>query len=157
MYLARHGQTIFNIVFGKTRQDPGVEDPPLTETGHAQAHELAGLFADLQIDRIISSPYTRALQTANIVSGRLEVPLTIDADVRERTAYVCDVGTKTSDLAAAWPNLDFSHLPEIWWDQQEESISTFHNRCATFRKNISCEGNWGRIAVITHTGALSVR
>ena len=41
MYLARHGQTMFNVVFGETKQDPGIEDPPLTETGHAQARELA--------------------------------------------------------------------------------------------------------------------
>ena len=42
MYLARHGQTMFNVVFGETKKDPGIEDPPLTETGHAQAVALFG-------------------------------------------------------------------------------------------------------------------
>ena len=62
MYLARHGQTMFNVVFGETKQDPGIEDPPLTELGFEQAAELAERFVALDIRRIISSPYTRALQ-----------------------------------------------------------------------------------------------
>ena len=37
MYLARHGQTMFNVVFGKTKRDPGIEDPPLTDEGFRQA------------------------------------------------------------------------------------------------------------------------
>ena len=56
MFLARHGQTMFNVVFGETKQDPGIEDPPLTETGYAQADELAERFAALNIARIICSP-----------------------------------------------------------------------------------------------------
>ncbi|PPR11020.1 MAG: phosphoglycerate mutase GpmB [Alphaproteobacteria bacterium MarineAlpha11_Bin1] len=154
MYLARHGQTIFNVVFGTTKRDPGVQDPPLTEKGHAQAHELARHFAELEIDRVISSPYTRALQTAHEVANRLDVPITIDANARERSAYACDVGTETPVLANAWPHLDFSHLPKIWWDQEEEPLGVFHERCTTFRKTVACAVNWDRIAVITHWGVI---
>ncbi|MEE2997021.1 MAG: histidine phosphatase family protein [Pseudomonadota bacterium] len=154
MYLARHGQTVFNVVFGTTKRDPGIEDPPLTEAGCIQAGELAARFADLKIVRLISSPYTRALQTAHAVAGRLNVPITVDANVRERTAYVCDIGTKTPDLVAAWPHLDFSHLNEVWWNQEEEPIGEFHDRCAAFRKTIACAKDWDRVAVITHWGVI---
>ena len=154
MYLARHGQTMFNVVFGKTKQDPGIEDPPLTETGHAQAQELAERFAELDISRIIVSPYTRALQTAYAVASRLDVPVTVDANVRERTAYVCDVGTETTGLAAGWPHLDFSHLNEMWWNGEEETVPAFHDRCAAFRRQIAAAVDWDRVAVITHWGVI---
>lgn len=152
MYLARHGQTMFNVVFGETRQDPGIEDPPLTELGFEQAAALAERLVELDIRRVISSPYTRALQTARMVANRLDVPVTVDADVRERTAYVCDVGAVTSILAADWPHLDFAHLDEIWWNHEEETIPEFHDRCAAFRARMAAAPDWRHVAIVTHWG-----
>ena len=152
MHLARHGQTMFNVVFGKTRQDPGIEDPPLTEQGIQQATQLAERFVELDIHRIITSPYTRALQTASIVANRLDISVTIEADVRERTAYVCDVGTVASGLAASWPHLNFDHLDEVWWNGEEETIPEFHDRCSTFRAGMALTHDWRHVAIITHWG-----
>jgi broad specificity phosphatase PhoE len=154
MYLARHGQTMFNVVFGETKQDPGIEDPPLTEEGYAQADVLAEQFAELDISRIVSSPYTRALQTARTVANRLDLSVTVDAHVRERTAYVCDVGTVTTSLAVDWPHLDFAHLEEVWWNRVEETLPEFHVRCETFRRTMAAVEDWDRIAVITHWGVI---
>ena len=152
MYLARHGQTMFNVVFGETKQDPGIEDPPLTDEGFRQAEELAGKFDELHVTKIISSPYTRALQTARTVANRLDVPVIVEPDVRERTAYVCDVGTATSTLANGWPHLDFAHLDEIWWNRVEETIPDFHARCQAFRARMAAAADWKHTAVITHWG-----
>ena len=72
MLLIRHGQSKFNEVFSVTRQDPGIPDPELTEEGFRQVREAARLLAgrpargETEIKRLISSPYTRALQTATI-------------------------------------------------------------------------------------------
>ena len=41
--------------------------------------------------------------------------------VSERYAFVCDVGSPCSALARAWPELDFSHIENIWWPAVEES------------------------------------
>jgi broad specificity phosphatase PhoE len=152
MYLARHGQTMFNVVFGKTKRDPGIEDPPLTDEGFRQADDLAHELLDRGVTNILSSPYTRALQTARAVANRLDVPVVVEADVRERTAYVCDVGTATGDLSALWPHLDFAHLDEIWWNQAEETIPEFHDRCSAFRGRMIGADDWETTAVITHWG-----
>ena len=152
MYLARHGQTMFNIVFGKTKQDPGIEDPPLTEFGFQQAEELAERCVELDICKIISSPYTRALETARVVSDRINVPVTIAPDVRERTAYTCDIGTVTSQLITEWAHLDFAHVDEVWWNQGEETIPKFHNRCRAFRTRMAALDDWRHTAIITHWG-----
>lgn len=152
MFLARHGQTMFNVVFGETKQDPGIEDPPLTDLGFEQAAELAEKCVELDICKIISSPYTRALQTARMVANRIDVPVIIEPDVRERTAYVCDVGTVTSGLVADWPHLDFDHLDEVWWNREEETIPAFHDRCAAFRARMAALEDWRHTAIVTHWG-----
>src|SRR5580658_617226 len=64
MFLLRHGQSYFNLHFNRTRTDPGIEDPELTPAGIAQARTAASALTDTPLTRIIVSPYTRALQTA---------------------------------------------------------------------------------------------
>jgi len=91
MLLLRHGQSEFNLHMAATRRDPGIIDPRLTEYGHAQAREAARHLADSGIRRIVTSPYTRALQTVEPIARALDVPVTIHPIVRERYAFACDV------------------------------------------------------------------
>ncbi|MEX2455375.1 MAG: histidine phosphatase family protein [Rhodospirillaceae bacterium] len=154
MYLARHGQTMFNVIYGETRKDPGIVDPPLTDEGRRQAEALGRELRARDIARIVASPYTRALETAGIVAGVLGVPVTIECDVRERTAFFCDIGTEASRLASAWPHLDFARLREVWWNEAEETVPDFHARCAAFRKIAAGLEDWNRLAVITHWGVI---
>lgn len=62
--LLRHGQTDWNIDF----RLQGVTDIPLNETGLAQAKDAALALGRGDWDAVISSPLSRALDTANIVS-----------------------------------------------------------------------------------------
>ncbi len=55
MILPRHGESAFNVAYQKSRIDPGLEDPPLTETGRAQAR-AAETVADMGARRVITSP-----------------------------------------------------------------------------------------------------
>ena len=100
---------MFNITFSATKTDPGIKDPPLTEDGQRQAEELAARVANYHVSGLFVVPYTRALQTAHAVSERLSLPISVNANVRERSAYVCDIGTQAPILARAWPHLEFSH------------------------------------------------
>lgn len=154
MILIRHGQTIFNVIYGSTRKDPGVPDPELTDEGHRQANEAAASLADHQVELVIASPYRRALQTARIIAGTLDLPVLIDERARERCAFSCDVGSPRSHLAQTWPELDFSHLDETWWPQDEEPEDGFARRCETFAGHWAADPRWDRIAVITHWGVI---
>ena len=107
MILLRHGETVFNVLFGRTRRDPGVRDPRLTERGREQAAEAARVLEGNSITRVLASPYTRAIQTANVIARALDVPLDIDETIRERFSYSCDVGTPRSVLAMRWPDYAF--------------------------------------------------
>jgi broad specificity phosphatase PhoE len=47
MFLLRHGQSYFNLHFGETRVDPGIEDPELTPLGIEQAAAAAAFVCDI--------------------------------------------------------------------------------------------------------------
>ena len=56
MILLRHGQTIFNAVFGLTRIDPGIVDPGLTAEGRRQIRTAAENLAGQGLRRVVASP-----------------------------------------------------------------------------------------------------
>ena len=152
MILLRHGQSEFNLHFGATRRDPGIIDPRLTELGHAQAEEAAQQLAGQGIERIIASPYTRALQTARPVALALGIPVLIDPIVRERYAFACDIGTPRQALERDWPQHDFGLIEETWWPQQEEPEASIIGRAARFRTTLAGRHDWGNTLVVSHWG-----
>jgi broad specificity phosphatase PhoE len=152
MILLRHGQSVFNLHFGATRRDPGIIDPRLTELGHAQAEEAAQQLVGQGIERIIVSPYTRALQTTRPVAAALGVPVVVDPIVRERYAFACDVGTPRPVLEREWPAHDFGLIDEIWWPAEEEPEMSVVERAAQFRNGIAERHDWANTLVISHWG-----
>lgn len=152
MILVRHAESEWNRHYSRTRIDPGIADPALTETGRDQAHKLASQLAAAGIDRLVASPYRRTLETATIVADALELPITIEPLVRERCVFSCDLGTPKSQLVALWPTLDFGHLEELWWGSPAETEANLGRRCAAFRAQTDELPDRHRVAVITHWG-----
>ena len=152
MILLRHGQSEFNLHFTATRRDPGIADPKLTELGHQQAEAAAEALAGERIRRIISSPYTRALQTATPVARRLGIPIIVTPTVRERYAFSCDIGSPCTALKAAWPDIDLSHIDEVWWPAIEEPDHQIEARAALFRGEMAALADWQDTLVVSHWG-----
>ena len=153
MILLRHGQTIFNAVFGLTRIDPGVIDPPLTAEGRRQIAAAAENLAQLPLKRAVSSPYTRALETAEILASRLKLPVVIEPLLGERGHFACDIGSVRSKLVRRWPQHQFSAFEEEWW-QPSESEGEFAARCHRFRQAAVGLGDWPEVLVVTHWGVV---
>ncbi|HEX3500844.1 MAG TPA: histidine phosphatase family protein [Stellaceae bacterium] len=152
MLLIRHGQSEFNVVYSVTRQDPGIRDPLLTATGRAQAREAAEALAGEGLARLIASPYTRALETAEIIAEILDLPVAVDARVGERAAFACDIGSPIAQLRARWPRLTLDHLDEVWWPEHEESEAALATRCEGFRSAMALVEDWASAGVVTHWG-----
>lgn len=152
MLLIRHGQSEFNVVYSVTRQDPGIRDPLLTETGRAQARAAGEALASHGVQRLVASPYTRALETAEIIAGVLEVPIAVDARIGERAAFACDVGSPIATLRARWPHLALDHLDEVWWPDLEESETALDRRCESFRCAMAGAADWQSTGIVTHWG-----
>ncbi len=157
MLLVRHGQSEFNAAFTLTRVDPGIPDPPLTAIGHAQAANAADQLRASGVRLLIASPYTRTLQTAQIIAEQLGLPIEIDARVRERAAFHCDIGTPRDVLAAQFPTLRFDHLDETWWHDhlgigRAETEDELETRAGSFRRSMFKRMDWRDVAVVSHWG-----
>lgn len=106
-YIFRHGETDYN----KERRWQGCGlNPPLNETGVAQAKELTGLLQDKDLQIIYSSPLKRALQTAEIVNETFRLPIEIIPDLREgcfgeaEGMLKTEIAQKYPDIFEAWYN-----------------------------------------------------
>ncbi len=85
IYLLRHASA--------GQYSPGTNDDkrPLDKTGEQQSHDVGGALAafDLKLDVIISSPLTRAMQTAEIVARELghKDKIVTDEALRPEASY----------------------------------------------------------------------
>ena len=70
IYLARHAESDWNA----ENRFQGHTDRPLTERGRAQAEALADELADKPLEAVFSSPLHRALDTAELVAARHDLP-----------------------------------------------------------------------------------
>ncbi len=153
MILIRHGQSHFNLHFAATRVDPGIVDPDLTEDGKRQAEAAASdLTRHENLQRIVASPSRRTLHTAEIIAARLGLPVVIDALVRERAYFTCDIGSHRSRLAARWPDFHYGDLPERWWPEPNETETELHGRCRQFRDAMARRDDWQEVLVVSHWG-----
>jgi broad specificity phosphatase PhoE len=152
--LMRHGQSHFNVHYGKTRQDPGLRDPGLTELGRRQVAATAEILRGHEIREILASPYTRTLETAEIVAGVLGLPMTVDPVVGERAVFTCDIGTPRRGLIERWPHVTLDHIADQWWPAIEESEAALDERCRAFRARVAEAGGWRGVLVVTHWGVI---
>ncbi|MEQ9489984.1 MAG: histidine phosphatase family protein [Alphaproteobacteria bacterium] len=151
MIMIRHGQSEFNVLYAKTRQDPLIRDPHITELGKRQAAEAVTHLKEFRLKRIISSPYSRTLQTASIIADALTLPISVDAQVGEIAASVGEVGSPVSHLSKTFHHVDFGDLPETWWPEAEEP-DHLHARAQGFREKIRAIEDWSEVLVVTHWG-----
>lgn len=74
LYLIRHGKTDYSQI-SKNENCSATNLAPLSEEGIKQAQTLQSFMKRLPSAKIISSPYTRALQTAYIASDRTDIEI----------------------------------------------------------------------------------
>lgn len=82
-YFVRHGKTDYSERNTKIYQGFGVQLSPLSELGIRQIQETAKDKRLQGADIILSSPYTRAVQTAAILSKQLAADIAIETDLHE--------------------------------------------------------------------------
>jgi glucosyl-3-phosphoglycerate phosphatase len=158
VYFIRHGQSEFNRIWSATGRDPLIRDAALSDLGHAQVEAAIPIANALRPDVVLSSPLSRALQTATGLFGRGDaVPIEVSALHAERITNTDDVGSPPHQLAERFPHLDFSALSDPWWPVGPvddlgvplESDDSFHARVAAFRSAIMARPE-SRIVVVGH-------
>jgi probable phosphoglycerate mutase len=97
LYLVRHGETAWSL----TGQHTGLTDLPLTERGQANAARLGTRLRRLKLNRVLTSPLQRAVQTCEIAG--LAVTAERDPDLVE-WHYGEYEGRTTAEIRVEHPN-----------------------------------------------------
>lgn len=82
-YFIRHGEADYQPVDNRNFIGHGRDLAPLTERGRQQLIDTAKDMRLYDCDLIISSPYSRALQSAAILSKELQLDIDIEIDLHE--------------------------------------------------------------------------
>jgi broad specificity phosphatase PhoE len=77
----RHGQSTWNVL---DRLQGHELSPPLTELGREQAQHAAETLAGRDVVRLLSSPATRALETAQIIGAHLGLEVEVEPLLLEK-------------------------------------------------------------------------
>ncbi|MBQ8575266.1 MAG: histidine phosphatase family protein [Clostridia bacterium] len=92
LYIIRHGESQGNV-------GQNVDDPQLTELGQKQAELLALRLRNIKFDAILSSPLTRAVQTATPLAELRSTPITVMDDIYEVGTYGDETLSKVQERA----------------------------------------------------------
>lgn len=96
----RHGQTDWNAQ-GLLQ---GSSDIPLNETGRVQAHDAEEMLEQWSWDAIVSSPLSRARETARIIADKLGLPLGPAYEELVERDYGPLEGQPAIDAMERWPD-----------------------------------------------------
>jgi broad specificity phosphatase PhoE len=138
--VARHGETEWN----REGRWQGWADPPLNELGRAQARELAGRLRATPFDAVYASDLRRAHETAVILAASHDLPVGIDADLRE-----IDVG--------AWSGLTRPEIAERFPDGKRPDGETRDQhgvRVLAAVERIARAHPGERVLVVAHGGCV---
>lgn len=146
VYFVRHGESELNAK--RVHQDGNVK---LSEAGIAQANKLADRMTSLPIDTIISSPFERAKQSAEIISQKINVPIQINplfveikrpTEIEGRGIHEPEVVEIKTQIRNNWDNPDFRH-------SDEETFFEFRDRAKKVIEEIKSLNGEHKL-IVTH-------
>lgn len=151
LVLIRHGETAWN----RATRIQGHTDIPLSPLGLAQAERLAEALADEPLAAIYASDLSRARQTADALARVHELPVRLDAGLRER-AFGRFEGLSWDEIAQDFPE------DAARWRRREpdfavgggESLNSFSARCLDAARRAAAAHPGASIALVAHGGVL---
>lgn len=127
-YFLRHGETDWNVI----KRLQGHTDIPLNENGRTQARSVIETLKTIGLQRIISSPLSRAYETATIVNEILQIPLQVDDRLKEKHfgLYEGKTGEDIKIFHAEYPDITAEIEPETNQARPPEGevYKVFHDR-----------------------------
>ncbi len=118
-YIIRHGETNWN----KTRRIQGQTDIPLNENGRELARRVGEALFSIPFARILSSPLSRALETAGLAAGGRPIPVVIDP-------RLCEISFGEGEGCVYTGGVDKERAKELLLDAEKygypQADSKFH-------------------------------
>jgi 2,3-bisphosphoglycerate-dependent phosphoglycerate mutase len=160
LFLIRHGQSLNNAADVSQR----VPDAPLTDVGLQQASRCAQWVPSLELSRLVSSPFLRALQTTDPIRKATGLRPEVQIDLHEvggcysghlPEEQVGLPGMTRSQMAAKFPGFRIAENidGDGWWACKPfESMEQARDRAAgCFRRTVDAFAHTAeRVAYVMH-------
>ena len=142
LYLVRHGETDWNAA----RRVQGTTDIPLNDYGRAQARRTGRLLASRRWDAVISSPLSRARETAELIAQEIGGSSPEIVDAMAERQYGAAEGLDYRTLDAQFP----PDVPVPGRESREEVAARVLPALVAL-----AEGRRGqKLIVVTHGGVI---
>jgi len=151
--LVRHGETAWNAE-GRVQ---GQTDIPLSAHGHAQAQAAAEVLCRHDFTAAYASDLMRVRQTAEPSVRRLALPLTLDAELRERHYGIFERLLYT-EVRARYPEnyARFQSKDPDYDLEGGETLHGFYQRSLGAVQRIAARHPGEHVLVFTHGGVLDM-
>ncbi|WP_404447747.1 histidine phosphatase family protein [Sutcliffiella horikoshii] len=120
----------------------------LTEEGFKQAEELARFFSNIPVDRIVSSPFLRAIQSVEPFSKNRNISIEVDDRLAERTLSAVDLQDWMEKLKATYEDL------ELKFEGGESSREAMDRIVSVVEEAFETDAE--NIVVVTHGNIMSL-
>jgi len=149
LYLIRHGQTELN----KVRRFQGRIDVPLNETGIGQAQKLALRLSSEPLDKIYTSPLSRAQQTAEIIRSNHQIDIMTNEELVEMSFGSLE-GKTYWEVNEIFPDWNASVFDFTF--AGGENLDNLVVRMKSFLDIVKKQDENSNILLVTHSGCLRV-
>lgn len=147
LYFLRHGETELNRQF----RIQGRVDEPLNDVGRGQLREAADYFAKIDIDRVMSSPLSRAVESAKIGTAAKNIEI-------ETAEWLMEInhgkteGMNREELEAAYPGMF-----DVWMNTPDkvvfpdgETVGAVAERLQEGLMDLLVPDSSGTVLLVTH-------
>ncbi|WP_407968874.1 histidine phosphatase family protein [Bacillus altitudinis] len=138
--LVRHGETDWNAA----KRIQGRTDIPLNDTGKWQAEQTGLYLKDAHWDVVISSPLSRAKETAHLILQHVHAPLVIMDDFIERD-YGDAEGMSFEERQKLFPNKQYPNM---------EPLSALQDRMLEGIEKVRATYPDKRVLIVAHGAAI---
>ena len=153
-YLIRHGEPDYEAVSKLGFYGFGRSFAPLSECGLKQAEETAKDIRLLDADLIICSPYTRALQTAAIISREIDKEIVVEPELHE---WIVDkTNSITSSEEVEMLGKEFQECKGVYPDGQEMRWETVSSLKKRIKRVADKYADYDKVIVVGHGMAFRV-
>lgn len=153
-YLIRHGEPDYEAVSKLGFYGFGRSFAPLSERGLKQAEETAKDAGLLDADLIICSPYTRALQTAAIISREIDKEIVVEPELHE---WIVDMTNSiTSSEEVAMLGKEFQEYKGIYPEGQEMRWETLSSLKTRIKRVADKYADCNKVIIVGHGMAFRI-
>ncbi len=138
--LVRHGETDWNAA----KRIQGRTDIPLNDTGKWQAEQTGLYLKDAHWDVVISSPLSRAKETAHLILQHVHAPLVIMDDFIERDFGDAE-GMSFEERQKLFPNKQYPNM---------EPLSALQDRMLEGIEKVRATYPDQRVLIVAHGAAI---